>query len=45
MAIIFNVTNKTALLNSEDRNFEKAEVVEIIKDNITENGNIVGILF
>ncbi|MGN1132737.1 MAG: YibE/F family protein [Ruminococcus sp.] len=42
MAIIFNVNNKTALLNNEDRNFEKAEVVEVIKDNITENGNIVG---
>lgn len=40
--IIFNVDNKTPLLENEGRNFEKAEVVEVLKDNVTENGNKVG---
>ena len=42
MAIIFNVNDKTVLLENEGRNFEKAEVTQILKDNVTKNGNKVG---
>ena len=42
MAIIFNVNDKTVLLENEGRNFEKAEVTQILKDNVTKNGNRVG---
>lgn len=42
MAIIFNVNDKTVLLENEGRNFEKAEVIQILKDNVTKNGNRVG---
>ncbi|MDO4556885.1 MAG: YibE/F family protein [Lachnospiraceae bacterium] len=38
----FNQIEKSELLETEGRNFEKAEVVEILTDNETENGNIIG---
>lgn len=38
----FRGIEKTTLLETEGRNFEKAEVTEILQDNVTENGNIVG---
>lgn len=38
----FNQVEKTELLTTEGRTFEKAVVTEIIEDNITENGNRVG---
>lgn len=40
--IYFKDIEKTKLMETEGRNFEKAEVTGIIKDNVTENGNIVG---
>ena len=40
--IYFIDIEKTKLMETEGRNFEKAEVTGIIKDNVTENGNIVG---
>lgn len=40
--LYFKDVEKTKLLETEGRNFEKAEVTGIIKDNVTENGNIVG---
>lgn len=40
--VFFRNTEKTKLLETEGRNFIKAEVVNIIQDNVTENGNIVG---
>lgn len=33
---------KSKLLETEGRNFEKAQVIQIIKDNETENGNYIG---
>lgn len=38
----FRGIEKTTLLETEGRNFEKAEVTEILQDNLTEKGNIVG---
>ena len=38
----FRGIEKTELLETEGRNFEKAEVTEVLQDNVTENGNIVG---
>lgn len=38
----FQGIEKTTLLETEGRNFEKAEVTEILQDNLTEKGNIVG---
>ncbi len=38
----FRGIDKTALLETEGRDFEKAEVTQITEDNVTENGNIVG---
>lgn len=38
----FRGMEKTELLETEGRTFEQAEVVEVVQDNITENGNIVG---
>lgn len=35
-------TEKTELMETEGRNFEKAKVTKIIEDNVTENGNIAG---
>ncbi len=40
--LFFQGTEKTTLLETEGRNFEKAEVTEILQDNVTESGNIVG---
>lgn len=40
--LFFQGTEKTMLLETEGRNFEKAEVTEILQDNVTESGNIVG---
>ena len=40
--LLFRNTEKAELLETEGRSFEKAEVVRIIQDNETENGNIVG---
>lgn len=37
-----NQVEKTTLLETEGRNFENAVVTDIVKDNVTENGNIVG---
>lgn len=38
----FNQIDKTELLETEGRSFEKAVVTEIIQDNVSENGNLVG---
>lgn len=38
----FRGIEKTKLLETEGRDFEKAEVTGIIQDNVTDNGNIVG---
>ncbi|MGN0295075.1 MAG: YibE/F family protein [Lachnospiraceae bacterium] len=40
--LFFRDTEKTELMETEGRNFEKAEVVSVLQDNKTENGNIVG---
>lgn len=40
--LLFRNTEKAELLETEGRSFEKAEVVRVIQDNETENGNIVG---
>lgn len=40
--VFFNRVEKTELLETEGRNFQKAEVIEILEDNVTENGNIAG---
>lgn len=39
---LLNQVEKTELLETEGRNFENAVVTEVIKDNVTESGNIVG---
>ena len=38
----YNKIEKTELLSTEGRTFEKAVVTEVISDNLTENGNRVG---
>lgn len=38
----FNKVEKTELLSTEGRSFEKAVVTEVLQDNITESGNRVG---
>lgn len=40
--LFFRGTEKTELMETEGRNFEKAEVIAVLQDNETENGNIVG---
>ena len=40
--VFFNRVEKTELLETEGRNFVKAEVVAVTKDNVTESGNLVG---
>lgn len=40
--LFFQRIEKTELLETEGRNFEKAEVTKVLQDNVTENGNIVG---
>lgn len=40
--LFFHRIEKTELLETEGRNFEKAEVTKVLQDNVTENGNIVG---
>lgn len=40
--LFFQKVEKTKLLETEGRDFEKAEVTKIIQDNVTENGNIAG---
>lgn len=39
---LFRNTDREGLLETEGRAFEKAEVTEILQDNVTESGNIVG---
>lgn len=38
----YNKIEKTELLSTEGRTFEKAVVTEVVSDNLTENGNRVG---
>lgn len=38
----FNQIERESLYESEGRTFEKAVVVEVLKDNITESGNVIG---
>lgn len=40
--LFFRDTEKTELMETQGRSFEKAKVVSVRKDNVTENGNIVG---
>lgn len=42
LSLGFRGIKKAELMETEGRNFEKAEVTKIIKDNETESGNIVG---
>lgn len=40
--LLFRGTEKTELMETEGRSFEKAEVTAVLQDNETENGNIAG---
>lgn len=40
--LFFRGTEKTELMETEGRNFEKAEVTAVLQDNVTENGNFAG---
>ena len=39
---VFNQVDKPQLVNTEGRTFERASVVEIIQDNVQENGSRIG---
>lgn len=42
LAFHFGNVKKTSLMETEGRDFEQAEVTEIVEDNVTESGNAVG---